>query len=243
MAASDETDIITSSFYEIRPRRIPMNLMTNPSYALPLRALIISLAFSFLLSGCGFLPTQRSDDIEGGGTRGIASWYGNPYHGRKTANGETYDMHALTAAHRTLPFGSIVRVRRSDDKREVQVRINDRGPFFINRVIDLSREAARRIGMLRRGTTEVSIEPLYIPREPNPKWMILVGGFMEKPEAQEFADYFHRNGTTSEIRPGWHGNYEHYHVQIKGLVGESKAKRLVEKLQRNGYGAFIVRAK
>ena len=175
--------------------------------------------------------------------QGIASWYGNPYHGRKTANGETYDMHALTAAHRTLPFGSIVRVRRSDDGREVQVRINDRGPFFINRVIDLSQEAARRIGMLRKGTTEVSVEPLYIPREPNPKWMILVGGFMGKPEAQEFADYFHRNGTMSEVRPGWHGNYEHYHVQIKGLIGESKAKRLVEKLQRNGYGAFIVRAK
>ena len=88
-------------------------------------------------------------------------------------------MHALTAAHRTLPFGSVVRVRRSDDGREVQVRINDRGPFFINRVIDLSREAARRIGMLRRGTTEVYVEPIYIPREPNPKWMILVGGFME----------------------------------------------------------------
>ena len=175
--------------------------------------------------------------------RGIASWYGNPYHGRKTANGETYDMHALTAAHRTLPFGSRVRVRRSDDGREVDVRINDRGPFFINRVIDLSQEAARRIGMLRSGTTRVHVEPLYVPRELNPKWMILVGGFMEKPEAQEFADYFHGNGTISEIRPGWHGNYNHYHVQIKGLGRESKAKRLAERLQRNGYGAFIVRAK
>ena len=220
-----------------------MNAKNNPLYLVSLRGLIISVAFSISLSSCGFLPTQKSYDIQGDNLHGIASWYGNPYHGRKTANGETYDMHALTAAHRTLPFGSIVRVRRGDDGREVQVRINDRGPFFINRVIDLSREAARRIGMLRRGTTEVSVEPLYIPREPNPKWMILVGGFMEKPEAQEFADYFNRNGTISEVRPGWHGNYEHYHVQIKGLAGEGKAKRLVEKLQRNGYGAFIVRAK
>ena len=213
------------------------------SYCISLWVLVICLAFSILLSGCGFLPTPRSYDIQGDDLHGIASWYGNPYHGRKTANGETYDMHALTAAHRTLPFGSIVRVRRRDDGREVQVRINDRGPFFINRVIDLSQEAARRIGMLRRGTTEVYVEPLYIPSEPNPKWMILVGGFMEKPEAQEFAGYFHKNGTTSEIRPGWHGNYDHYHVQIKGLGHESKAKRLVKRLQRNGYGAFIVRAK
>lgn len=203
----------------------------------------MSLALSIFLSGCGFFPVPTTRYFQDNDLRGIASWYGNPYHGRKTANGETYDMHALTAAHRTLPFGSIVRVRRSDDGREVQVRINDRGPFFINRVIDLSQEAARRIGMLRKGTTEVSVEPLYVPREPNPKWMILVGGFMEKPKAQEFADYFHRNGTISEIRPGWHGNYEHYHVQIKGLAIKSKAKRLVERLQRNGYGAFIVRAK
>ncbi len=220
-----------------------MNAKNNPLYVVPLRGLIISVAFSIFLSSCGFLPTQKSYDIQGDNLQGIASWYGNPYHGRKTANGETYDMHALTAAHRTLPFGSIVRVRRSDDGQEVRVRINDRGPFFINRVIDLSREAARRIGMLRKGTTEVSVEPLYIPQEPNPKWMILVGGFMGKPEAQEFADYVNRNGTISEIRPGWHGNYEHYHVQIKGLAGEGNAKRLVEKLQRNGYGAFIVRAK
>lgn len=220
-----------------------MNLKNNPLGIAPLRAFIICLAFSFFLSGCGFQPAPISRNIQDEDFHGIASWYGNPYHGRKTANGETYDMHALTAAHRTLPFGSIVRVRRSDDGREVQVRINDRGPFFINRVIDLSREAARRIGMLRRGTTEIQVEPLYVPWEPNPKWMILVGGFMGKTEAQEFADYFHRNGTISEIRPGWHGNYEHYHVQIKGLVGESKAKRLAQRLQRNGYGAFIVRAK
>ena len=220
-----------------------MNLKTIPTYMFPLRTLAISLAFSLFLSGCGFFPAPTSRYLQDDDLHGIASWYGNPYHGRKTANGEIYDMHALTAAHRTLPFGSIVRVRRSDDRREVQVRINDRGPFFINRVIDLSREAARRIGMLRSGTTEVNVEPIYIPREPNPKWMILVGGFMEKPEAQEFADYFNRNGTISEIRPGWHGNYEHYHVQIKGFVSESKTKRLAKRLQRNGYGAFIVRAK
>ena len=220
-----------------------MNLKNTPSHIVPLQVLIVYLVFSIFLRGCSFIPSPISPHIQSENFYGIASWYGNPYHGRKTANGETYDMHALTAAHRTLPFGSRVRVRRNDDGREVEVRINDRGPFFINRVIDLSQEAARRIGMLRSGTTRVHVEPLYVPRELNPKWMILVGGFMEKPEAQEFADYFHGNGTISEIRPGWHGNYNHYHVQIKGLGRESKAKRLAERLQRNGYGAFIVRAK
>ncbi len=220
----------------MKPKNILSHIIPSPGF-------IICLFFFISLGGCAFYPMSMGHYIQGGDLHGIASWYGNPYHGRKTANGETYDMHALTAAHRTLPFGSRVRVRRSDDGREVEVRINDRGPFFINRVIDLSQEAARRIGMLRSGTTQVQVEPLYVPRELNSKWMILVGGFTQKPEAQEFADYFHRNGTTSEIRPGWHGNYNHYHVQIRGLGRERKAKRLVQKLQRNGYGAFIVRAK
>ncbi len=220
-----------------------MNSKNILSQIIPSPGFIVCLFFFISLSGCAFYPASMGHYIQDEDLHGIASWYGNPYHGRKTANGETYDMHALTAAHRTLPFGSRVRVRRSDDGREVDVRINDRGPFFINRVIDLSQEAARRIGMLRSGTTRVHVEPLYVPRELNPKWMILVGGFTEKPEAQKFADYFHRNGTTSEIRPGWHGNYDHYHVQIRGFGRERKSKRLVQKLQRNGYGAFIVRAK
>ena len=236
---------LISSFHLLRdsPQTYPMNSKNIHAHCLPRRTFFIALVFSLFLGGCGFFPTPTGRYFEDDDFHGIASWYGNPYHGRKTANGETYDMHALTAAHRTLPFGSIVRVRRNDNGREVQVRINDRGPFCIRRVIDLSREAARRIGMLRRGTTGVSIEPLYIPIEPNPKWMILVGGFMKKPEAQEFADHFHRDGTTSEVRPGWHGNYEHYHVQIKGLRGEHQVKRLAKRLQRHGYGAFIVRSK
>jgi rare lipoprotein A len=78
---------------------------------------------------------------------GIASWYGRPFHGRRTASGEVYDMHALTAAHRTLPLRSYVRVRNPANGREVVVRVNDRGPFVRGRVIDLSYAAARRLGI------------------------------------------------------------------------------------------------
>jgi len=87
--------------------------------------------------------------------QGKASWYGLRFNGRRTASGERYDMHGLTAAHRTLPFGTLVRVRSLVNGREVDVRITDRGPFSRNRVIDLSRGAAEAIGMLGLGVKDV----------------------------------------------------------------------------------------
>ena len=108
---------------------------------------------------------------------GNASWYGQPYHGRKTANGETYNMYGLTAAHRTLPFNSTVLVERRDTRDKVEVRINDRGPFVETRVIDLSKGAASRIRMIRKGVVPVIITPYEIPTERNTKWIVLIGGF------------------------------------------------------------------
>lgn len=87
--------------------------------------------------------------------RGGASWYGPGFHGRRTASGERYDMHAMTAAHRTLPFGTWVRVHSLVNGREVDVRITDRGPFIRSRVIDVSRGAAEALGMLGLGFKEV----------------------------------------------------------------------------------------
>lgn len=89
--------------------------------------------------------------------KGIASWYGKKYHGRKTANGETYDMWAMTAAHKSLPFGTVVRVVNKDNGRHIKVRINDRGPFVKGRVLDLSRKAARELGMEGTGTAKVAL--------------------------------------------------------------------------------------
>jgi len=87
----------------------------------------------------------------------MASWYGEPFHGRRTASGERYDMHQLTAAHRTLPFGTVVRVTRRDSGARVEVRINDRGPFVRGRIIDLSYAAARRIGLDVDGVAPVEV--------------------------------------------------------------------------------------
>ena len=95
-------------------------------------------------------PVRRTE-------RGLASWYGKPFHGRVTASGERYDMHALTAAHRTLPFNTHVRVRRLDTGRTVRVRITDRGPFVEGRIIDLSFAAARELRMIEAGVVQVEV--------------------------------------------------------------------------------------
>ena len=89
--------------------------------------------------------------------RGLASWYGRKFHGRRTASGERYDMHALTAAHKTLPFGTTVRVRSVATGKEVVVRINDRGPYRHQRIIDLSQAAIASLGLKNRGVTTVEL--------------------------------------------------------------------------------------
>lgn len=95
---------------------------------------------------------------------GLASWYGRRFHGRVTANGETYDMNGMTAAHPTLPFGSLVRVVNLQTGKSRIVRINDRGPFVEGREIDLSRESANLLGMGRGGLAQVELELLEVPQ-------------------------------------------------------------------------------
>jgi rare lipoprotein A len=92
--------------------------------------------------------------------RGLASWYGNEYHGRQTASGEVFDEEAMTAAHRSLPFGSVVQVTNQKNGKSVRVRINDRGPFVRGRVIDLSKGAARKIDMINDGVVPVRLRVL-----------------------------------------------------------------------------------
>ena len=94
---------------------------------------------------------------------GVASWYGEPFHGRRTASGEVYDMEGLTAAHQTLPFGTRVRVENLDNGVIITVRINDRGPFAKGRILDVSRRGARELGMVGPGTARVRITVLEGP--------------------------------------------------------------------------------
>ena len=118
----------------------------------------MSLALGMLLSSCSWLPKGASQLDVGIEDRGVASWYGESFHGRQAANGELFDMEALTAAHRTLPLGSVVRVVNLANGKHLHVRITDRGPYVHNRILDLSRGAAARLGMMEGGLSVVRVQ-------------------------------------------------------------------------------------
>ena len=115
---------------------------------------VIPLVMFLLVSGCA---STQHHSIRGGTETGIASFYAEKYHGKKTASGEIFDMNKLTAAHRTLPFGQKVRVTNLSNNREVIVRINDRGPYAKDRIIDVSLAAARKLDIVRSGTAKVRV--------------------------------------------------------------------------------------
>ena len=121
--------------------------------------LCLAVAASLALSGCGRSRRVHPPTAAklGSSQTGIASWYGYPYHGRRAADGEIYDMEKMTAAHRTLPFGTWLRVKNLDNGKTVDVRITDRGPFVRGRILDLSHGAAMSIAMVGPGTAKVKI--------------------------------------------------------------------------------------
>lgn len=132
---------------------------------------------------------------------GRASWYGHPFHGRRTASGERYDMEGMTAAHRTLPFGAWVLVTNRDNGRSAMVRVTDRGPFVEGRIIDLSRAAARQIGMLGPGTARVRLRVAALP-EDAACHEVQVGAFRERERAVAVRDRFQEMGAPARLEDG-----------------------------------------
>ena len=153
--------------------------MQIPSHALAFRfALLFAVLCVLLLSGCARKQTRAATPVStrppmpsviGATEEGVASWYGHPYHGRRTANGEVYDQEKMTAAHPSLAFNVWVDIENLDNGKRTQVRINDRGPFVKHRAIDLSRAAARAIDMLGPGTALVRVTVIPPPAEPAPE--------------------------------------------------------------------------
>src|SRR5262245_23822733 len=118
----------------------------------------MGLGLGVLLGGCSWVPKGASQLDVGIEDRGVASWYGKSFHGKQTANGELFDMEALTAAHRTLPLGTVVRVVNLANGKHLYVRITDRGPYVNSRILDLSRGAAGRLGMMEGGLSVVRVQ-------------------------------------------------------------------------------------
>lgn len=132
---------------------------------------------------------------------GIASWYGPPYHNRRGSDGSVYNMHAMTAAHRTLPLGTLVRVTNEKTGHEANLRITDRGPFIEGRILDLSLAAAKAVDVWQPGTARVKLEVLQapVPLNSGGKWAVQIGGFEEEKSAGKFRAYLQRRYQTAKV--------------------------------------------
>jgi len=193
------------------------------------------------------MPPRRSKpaDIPAPGTyveEGNASWYGPPFHGRKASNGEIYDMNKLTAAHRTLPFDSIVRVTNLTNGRSTTVRITDRGPFVDNRIIDLSLAAAREIESVGPGVVPVRIEVISGPDPYSGFFTVQVGAFKEKGNADRLKERLSARYSPIFVQQAVLDEGVFYRVRVGRVSGEADAKQLSEELRMNeGFSPMLLR--
>jgi peptidoglycan lytic transglycosylase len=188
-------------------------------------------------------PVERQPAIAGQYVEeGVASWYGIPFNGHRTSNGEIYDMHAFTAAHRTLPFGSLVRVTNLRNGMQTEVRINDRGPFVANRVIDLSLSAAQAIGMVGPGTAPVRLEVVSGPNPTQGFFGVQVGAFANQDNANRLRDRLAVRYSSVSIAIYDSPNGIFYRVRVGRLPTEAAARQLADQLHDNEqFTTFVVR--
>jgi len=192
---------------------------------------------------------------EGYDEQGIASWYGPGFHGRRTSNGEIYDMHSKTAAHKTLPMNTMLLVKNLENGRQTVVRVNDRGPFVQGRIIDLSLTAAKSIGIAEKGIARVQVTALgeevdnTAGKEPTliyddlsvGDFYVQIGAFNARNNASRLQKRFTDAGHTAIIELDPESSLTLYLVQVYAGKTMQLAKRAEKALQESGYsGAFII---
>jgi rare lipoprotein A len=180
---------------------------------------------------------------QGYSEEGNASWYGEPFHGRRASNGEIYDMYKLTAAHRTLPFETMVRVTNLNNGKSTVVRITDRGPFVENRVIDLSFAAARELDSVGAGIAPVRLEILSAVANPTAGFFtVQVGAFRDSANAERLRDRLNASYSPIFIQQYDSPDGLYYRVLVGRVSGEDAARQFGEQLRsREGFTPFVVR--
>jgi len=174
---------------------------------------------------------------------GRASWYGPPYHNRRGSNGEVYNMHAMTAAHRTLPLGSVVRVTNLKTGQTALVRITDRGPFIPGRIIDLSLAAAHKLDVYQPGVAEVKIEVMEapVPLGSGGKWAVQIGGFPGEQSAAKLADHLKRRYRTAKVLK-FASPAGDWWVRVRVLDDDrERARKLAAETETSDGAVFLVR--
>lgn len=194
---------------------------------------------ALVISSCAF-PSHRSPYAAGYVERGIASWYGEDFHGKPTSSGEIYNMYDLTAAHKLMPLGTVAKITNLENDQSVVVKINDRGPFVDGRIIDLSYSAAKEIGMAEKGLSRVEIRVL--------KWgenlsdfTVQVGSFALEENALKLKAQLNRKYKDVYIMTYESKDKQYYRVRVGSTKDIRKAERLAEMLSEEGFTYFITR--
>ncbi|MDR1947095.1 MAG: septal ring lytic transglycosylase RlpA family protein [Desulfovibrio sp.] len=195
---------------------------------------------AYTVRGKTYYPLLSSHSFR---EEGIASWYGPDFHGKKTANGENYDMYGMTAAHKLLPFGTKVLVTNKENGKSAVVRINDRGPFVGDRVIDLTRTAAERIGMIAKGTAPVVLQTQGTVAglkdgDLSGGFYVQVGAFANKSNAERLAGKLKKEG--SGARVSYAEDIRLYRVQAGPYPGLNRAEQASDSLDAAYPGNFVV---
>ena len=217
-----------ASISDAQPKVEPRSRYGNPS--------------SYTVFGKRYYPLGTSDGYR---ERGIASWYGTKFHGRRTSSGDDYDMYAMSAAHKTLPLPTYVRVINLENRRSVVLRVNDRGPFHANRIIDLSYTAAWKLGILAKGTGYVEVVALD-PRSPEPvivkkatpspameavQLYLQTGSFSVRANAEQMKWRMQSvSGGPVNIEPVQIGGKTTYRVRVGPIANVTKADRLAQQI-------------
>jgi rare lipoprotein A len=207
----------------------------------------------YRVNGRWYQPIPHARGFE---QEGVASWYGREFHGRKTSSGEIYDMYAMTAAHKTLPLGTYVRVRNLNNGKTLDVRINDRGPFARGRILDLSYAAARTLGVVGPGTAPVRITALgapadtaaggaasgYVPMDYySGNFTFQVGAFAEKANARRLVGQLSQRYRNAHMTTYFDGQRTFYRVRVGSSNSLEKAEAYEKALIRDGFAqTFIV---
>lgn len=171
---------------------------------------------------------------------GTATWYGAEFHGRRTASGETFDMNGISAAHRTLPLGTVIRVINLDNSESIQVAITDRGPFVRTQALELSLGAARELGFVPQGTARVAMESVD-PVGTDGVFSVQAAAFVEEEMARTLKERLQRKYETVFIVPYESNIGTFYRVRVGAYPTEEKAGRIAAKLTLDGLEPVVVR--
>ena len=203
---------------------------------------VLGLLVLILLTACA-APQLRSRQWEDlSGEQGLASWYGVPYHGRRTSSGEVYDMHQLSAAHREIPLGSWVEVINLTNGRSLTVRINDRGPFVEGRIIDLSYAAASLLGVIGPGVAPVRVRLSQSPQAGSGpvRYSVQVASFATESSARALKAELDRRVVGVHIVNAPVSGETYYRVRVGNFASRTEAQVAAERLAGLGYQVLIV---